>query len=669
MNVEPMIKARFKQFRENFELEAMQESEAFERFVNHAILSNHQPDAFGSDPELLDQICVGGGDDMGLDGIGIKVNGVFIRGKEDIQDIAEKFRRLRVEFIFIQSKFKPQFDSGEFVKFSSGVRDFLSQEHIQPRNDKVSEILSSKDFLLSDDIVVTWDSNPSVRLYYVAMGKWRDSPHLLAHAEMLKRDVLNLSTYGECQVHFIDAEALKTICDNNENTFSATIGTIDTMPLTEAEGVENSCIALCYASEFLNLLSTEEGMIRKSLFDDNVRDYQGLNSINEEIAATISNDPEKFGLLNNGITIVCDEYTPSNRRITLKNPQIVNGCQTSHVLFYARENGKPVDKVPVQIKIISTKNLDVTNQIVRGANRQNIVLDEAFEATKRFHKELEEFFNAVSQEYGRVYYERRSRQYQHDPRIRQTDKVNLRTLTQYIIGMFLNQPHLAHRHESKLLQDFESRVYLVHQSKLPYFTVALAFIRTENLFRADKLNKRSHHSFRPHLLMILREIVGGAVPSLNNEKEIDKYCEKILKVIANEKSLEQFLNQSISIFEKASDYWVNDLKKSADGRKDIEDFSKVLLTHCQKSDAKPVVAQPSDDRNFGEVIKVIVDRNGKKCGFIKRTSGDVFFHSSQNVSLSFDELEGKYVAYRITNNEKNNRPLAVEVKRIEQSEQ
>ena len=55
------------------------------------------------------------------------------------------------------------------------------------------------------------------------------------------------------------------------------------MPLTPSPGVDNSCIALCYASEFLKLLTTDEGVIRKSLFDDNVRDYQGSNSVNDEI--------------------------------------------------------------------------------------------------------------------------------------------------------------------------------------------------------------------------------------------------------------------------------------------------------------------------------------------------------------------------------------------------
>jgi hypothetical protein len=43
----------------------------------------------------------------------------------------------------------------------------------------------------------------------------------------------------------------------------------------------------------------------KSVFIDNVRDYQGTNSVNIDIAATISDGfMDQFALRNNGVTIV-----------------------------------------------------------------------------------------------------------------------------------------------------------------------------------------------------------------------------------------------------------------------------------------------------------------------------------------------------------------------------
>jgi len=56
-------------------------------------------------------------------------------------------------------------------------------------------------------------------------------------------------------------------------------------------------------SEFLKLITDEDGEIQKSLFYDNVRDFQGSNPVNSEIAATLnsSDTAGNFVLLNNGI--------------------------------------------------------------------------------------------------------------------------------------------------------------------------------------------------------------------------------------------------------------------------------------------------------------------------------------------------------------------------------
>ena len=126
MQVEPIINARFKQFRQKNELERVPDGEAFERFVNYTILSLHQPDAFTADSELLDFVCVGGMSDMGIDGLAIKVNGIIVKSRADIHDIIKRFKRIDVEFIFIQAKYKPNFNKGELNNFVDGVRDFLS---------------------------------------------------------------------------------------------------------------------------------------------------------------------------------------------------------------------------------------------------------------------------------------------------------------------------------------------------------------------------------------------------------------------------------------------------------------------------------------------------------------------------------------------------------------
>lgn len=662
MNVEPIINAKFNKFRERMELSNMADGVAFEQFVNHTILSAHQPDAFNGDNELFEKVNVGGKKDMGIDGIAIKLNGLFIKDIEEAKDLTKKLPRINIEFIFIQSKYKSNFDKGEFNNFCDGVREFLSEKQRQPVSDEIKELIRIKEFLLSENTVYKWEDNPSIRLYYVVMGKWHNSQHQLALADTFKEDILALNTYKTPLIHFVDLDGFKSILDSNENNFEVVINSIDTMPLTSVEKVDNSCVLLCYASELKKILTTPDGLIRKSLFDDNVRDYQGDNSINSEIGNTIQTEPQKFALLNNGITIVCEKYIPSNRQITLKNPQIVNGCQTSHVIFYNSDELDTLSKVPIVIKLISTNDSEITNQIVRGTNRQNIVLDEAFEATKKFHKDLEDFINALSPEYERFYYERRSKQYDHNPSISNWQKLNLRIVLQSFIGMFLNEPHISHRHESKLLEMYSNIVFKEHQSKLPYFTASLSFYKIEKLFRTGQLDKKSFYPFRSQILMAFRELNAGNKPNIDNEMVIDEHCQLLLKILKNDNSAKVKFNEAAQFFDNTRKHWTEELKKDPFRIKDNKEFTDLLLSRIRKKNT--VTTDLVEDKEFrytGKIVKIIKDKFGSACGFIERNPSNIFFHSSSAKGINLIGKEGALVSYKVSTNPKTGQLLAVDV--------
>ncbi|HEY8688652.1 MAG TPA: AIPR family protein, partial [Chitinophagaceae bacterium] len=631
MTNEPIINARFNKFRDSYGLNNIADGDAFERFVNSGILTSHQPDAFTADSELLDKICVGGMGDNGIDGLAIKLNGILIKSVEEINDIISKFKTANIEFIFVQSKYKEKFEASELNTFIAGVRNFLSNTPAIALNEKTAELNKLKDHLMSDEVVYHWENNPTVRMYYVAMGKWRNIPQHIALGEQAVSDIKALNIYENAELHFMDSEYLKNILDSNENNFTAFIDTIITMELTKVDGVENSCIALCTGEEFAKMLTTDEGVIRKSLFDNNVRDFQGENSVNSEILATIKDEPSKFILLNNGITVVCDEFTTKNRRLKITNPQIVNGCQTSHVLYTARKKGVDISKVPLSVKFISTKDQEISNDIVRGTNRQNIVMDEAFEGTKKFHKDLEQFFNHINSEFPeKIYYERRAKQYSHNPAIKQVQKINLRILTQFFSAMFLNKPHLSHRHESILLREQANILFQESQSKLPYFTACYAFYKLEQLFREGKFHP-DLKAYKAHLLMMFRESIGGKCPNINFEKPIDDYSQKVIAVLKNEQATQKQFDEIAILFKKTMGVWINQMGKSRFAIKDVPEFTFLLLNETQrKFSAKPEGLSNDEDFIYkGVVMRTLLDRFGNSCGFIRRSPDNIFFIHSR----------------------------------------
>jgi hypothetical protein len=660
MKLEPIINAKLKKFRLDYALETEQDGEAFERFANQVILTNHQPDAFNFDGSLLDAICIGGRDDMGLDGICIKLNGVLVHSPQEAKDILSVNKRADIEFIFIQSKYKDKFESGEYAKFINGAFDFLGPQHYQPHNSQIDVWLKIKDYLLSDGVMMAWDHNPHIRLYYVVMGVWNNSPHIIAISDKFRDDITKLNLYGEVNLRYIDSSAFKRICDENENSFSAVLNIIDTFSLTAVEKVENSIIILFEAAELVKMISTEDGIVRKNLFTDNVRDFQGDTTINLEILQTISNSPESFVLFNNGITIVCDSVISGNRKITIRNPQIVNGCQTCNVIFSAFKNSVNISKVVLTAKIISTDSQDITNNIVRGTNRQNIVYDEAFEITRAFHKELEEFFLALAggNPDNKLFYERRSKQFAGNPTIAPFQKVNFRIIIQSFVSIFLNAPNEGHRHESKLLLEYKNKIFVDTQSKYPYYTAARIANFVEYMVRKGVIPKELA-TYKMQIALLFKHSIGGYSPSINSEHEIDDYCEKVLDILNNKASAREQMELTVNLFREKMAGWIKLKGESYKyGIKDSVEFSGFLM---QSSLASPGSSSNKNLKNRGTVIKISRDRNDALYGFISKDLDDVFFHSADNPSLPFENLLNHEVLYTLSKNSVNGRDKAINV--------
>ena len=71
------------------------------------------------------------------------------------------------------------------------------------------------------------------------------------------------------------------------------------------------------------------------LYEKNVRKFLGnKRKVNKGIEKTIETNPERFGLYNNGITIVAEQLSRSGvGELSSVNPFIVNGCQTTRSIW------------------------------------------------------------------------------------------------------------------------------------------------------------------------------------------------------------------------------------------------------------------------------------------------------------------------------------------------
>ncbi|MFB2838719.1 AIPR family protein [Floridanema evergladense] len=643
--MELILKAHFNKFKRTFEIDTSdtspekeqgKEASAFEKFVNYVLFSLDYPEIFTADAELLDFVCVGGSNDTGIDGIGIKVNDRLVRNIEEVTEITKKSNKINVEFVFIQSKMRPKFDRTELNTFGTGVKVFFSDRYL-PENLRISEFREIKDFIYSNEEVIRkLDKNPSLFLYYVSTGIEPTDENFSGNQKLLMEELTKIGFFENIEIQLIGAKKLIKFCRELENKFEVQMNIIDIFPLIvdNKNDVKKAYAFTCNASEFLKILQKEDGSLRRSLFNDNVRDYLGNNkNVNSEIEKTIMDSPDMFLLCNNGITIVCTNFEQvRDKLVKIENPQIVNGCQTSNSLFNQRNNSN-IQNVKLLVRLISTENLGISNKIVRGTNKQNQVLEEAFETTLPFHQEILEPFFLSFENDVKIYYERRAKQYNDDPLIKKTQIVNLRILTQTFVSIFLNSPHDSHIHEAKLLEQYagekeQRQIFREDHSPYPYYVCALIWYMFEKWFREDKIDKK-YRTYKAHLYLIFRISVGEFPPKLTKLKSMEDYCNKLVQILKEDEFAKR-LPKALNIFDVTKDLWVK--SRSPYGIKNSKDFSELLLNEARKYFIKtPALVNEEDDKVIyqGTILRIIW-KDPYWFGFIKHGNqyeDNVYFDS------------------------------------------
>ena len=654
MIIEPIIKAKLKKFIEKYELD-MDEDSAFERFANWVLLQRHQPDAFSTDTDLLDSVSAGGGNDLGIDGLCIKINGFLIKSITEAKDLVEKYSKIKIEFIFIQSKNKNALKQQEHNIFYSGVKEFLSEKQYQPMNEKITSWLEIKNYLLSEDCCAKWADNPKIYIYYVYLGDIAKTDHTNANEEKVIEEIKRLNIYNKDIVHeVITGDKLKELYNENENSFDAHLSIIETCSfLGENEtinGIEsNSTIATCRTSELLKLLKSEDGMLRRGIFNDNVRDYQGETPINTEILHTIETNPQNFVLFNNGITIVCNKLITNGKNLVVSNPQIVNGCQTCNMIYNASLKSQNIDNLSqakVVLKIISTSNETIVNNVVKGTNKQNIVQDEAFETIREFHKNLEEFFIAANSEYKAafpVYYERRAHQYE-NTNINEYAKIKFSYLIRAFISVFLSEPHKSVNHPAKLQKQYNNIIFLDTQSLLPYYTAVQLYSFVDASVRKGAISSKLR-AFKAHLSYLFPLIAVGAIPNINDTKKIDSYCSKLLHLLNDCSRANEILSKGADLLISAQEAWIN-ANESKYGMKDNAKFTELLQKHVSR--IENIKIDPQSKIKYKGIITRLTIMKSKLSGFILQNDGkEIFFNEKEIINMPKGNLLNKEVLFDI----------------------
>ena len=535
------------------QVEEKDTSKQFEMFASYCAVEQHYSDTYN-----LTDIITGEGDDCGIDAIAIIANGTLVTSEDEVDDLIELNKSLsEISFIFIQAKTTAGFNYGDMGTIGAGVKDFFSEKPKMVRNELIEEKSKIVEYIFSKATYIK--RKPMCYLYYITTGKWVDDKNCTGRMDLARNDLLDLNLFENVKYIPVGADLLQKLYRSSIDAIETEINFENKILLPDIQNVTQSYLGFINCNEYLKLITDENGEIRRSVFYDNVRDYQGNNPVNNEMADTVNRDPHKFVLFNNGVTVICKRLTYSRNKFTLTDYQVVNGCQTSHVLFNHKDAN--IEDLQIPIKLIETDNDETVNQIIKATNRQTPVSDEQLIALNEFHRKLEAFYDTFSGT-KRLYYERRSKQYNYATDIEKVRIVTIATQIKSIASMFYDKPHLASRYYGKLLSSIDGIFSDEHQL-LPYYTSAYTLYKLDYLFR-NKLLPSQYRKFKYYLLMMLKySLSEEKIPELNANK-MNKLCEKILNVSNDNSKLINEVNKITPLIDKyVDDISSNESTKSA----------------------------------------------------------------------------------------------------------
>ncbi len=417
-------------------------SDYFEFFSASQILKNQ-----GLSDDEVDNGIVGKGLDGGCDSIYLFLNNLLIT--PDVVEHISAPKDSILEMIIIQSKKTTSFGedavmkwktiSGNLLDLSKTTTDFTARY-----NADILEAFTT--FRDTYTRLITSRVKLKFRFYYATLAS-ELHPNVIQQSEELKDTIKGLFPNAVVEVTFVDSDTLfemyNAVIENRVNLKFADI------PISPNQ---KNYVALVDLKSYFNFIVNDEGDVRKSFFDSNVRDYQGKNNVNSSISETLHRaDDNDFWWLNNGVTVLASEATlVNNRELQIVNPEIVNGLQTSMEIYnYFSENREALEseKRSILLRIIVPDNEESRDQIIFATNNQTNIPKATLRVTDPIHLQIEMYFKSRG-----LFYDRRKNYYKnqgHKP----AEIVGVSFLAQCLITIFLKKPDYARARPSTLLND------------------------------------------------------------------------------------------------------------------------------------------------------------------------------------------------------------------------
>lgn len=468
------------------------ESDFFELYVAEQALKEHD---LGY--EELEAGVIGGAHDGGIDGFYTFVNGELA---QDDFDCSPLKKNILIELVLIQAKTSNGFGESAVEKLTATSADLFDlTRNLETLKGAYSDgVLDSAATFrrIHRSLVAKF---PALRFRYIYATKGDEvHPNVQRKADLLKAQMVSMYANADVAFEFLGSTELLALA-RREPPAAYQLSLAEN---TISSAGEVGYVALVRLRDFYKFICDDGGQLRRNLFESNVRDYQGTTAVNEDIAQSLlDKSGENFWWLNNGVTILATKATESGKVLTVEDPQIVNGLQTSSEIYrYFTEANTDGDERNLLVRVIVPAQADSRDRIIKATNSQTSIPAASLRATDKIHRDIEEYLRHFG-----LFYDRRKNFHKNSGRPLERI-ISIPLLAQAVMAILLQRPDDARARPSSLLKKDEDyqQVFSVTFPIELYFVCASLVKLVDSFLRSDAtLDARERNNLRFYVAMVL----------------------------------------------------------------------------------------------------------------------------------------------------------------------
>jgi hypothetical protein len=488
----------------------LSESEFFEVFAAEQALKDYDL----SYEEIRSGIVDGGGDG-GIDGIFVIANGELVHEDSDLSQLK---KGVQLDMIVVQATTSAGFSESRLDRLTAATEDLFDlSKPLADFKNVYNEAVLRETGIFRDTQQSLASRFPQLRvMYYLASRATDIHPNVQKKADRLLQAVFKLFSNASPVVEFLGcSELLKLARTTPSRSFSLQLAE---NPISSAGQVGFVC--LVRLTDF-HAFVTDGTALQRHIFESNVRDYQGSTEVNQEIRGSLAGaGGEDFWWLNNGVTVLASKAVLSGKTLTIEDPQIVNGLQTSTEIYKHFSAGGPTsDNRTLLVRVIVPEDPTSRDRVIKATNSQTSIPPASLRATDKIHRDIEEYLKPIG-----LYYDRRKNFYKNEGL--QVDKiVGIPYLAQAVMAIALRRPDNARSRPSSLLKkdDDYKQIFDAARPLALYHRSAVIMKRVEGYLRTEQgLSATDKGNIRFHVAMtVVALTLGKAKPTIDEISQLD----------------------------------------------------------------------------------------------------------------------------------------------------